>query len=320
MRIVFYIDYYKCVFTCKYYNVNGIHLQFIFHYLNYNNNTMVFLRNGHICKDGPEQIYGSPAHVFMKETREEFKKKHPNLKTAREAQRQAWDALSEKQKEKYAKLYEASVKEYEERLVMHYGGNKKDVAAAQEINRIPPKPKHPLNSLLIYLNENRDEYMKLNPDAPMTIVTKELSKRFSALSEKQKKPYQIAAKKESEAYEREFDMWEILYGQQFKEGQKVLKAQHRYHSQGKKQPLTYQQILSARGKRKLIPLGDEETKQVGGGEGRGRGRPKKQVPQQQNNRKSTSNARQSRSPSQNPKVTQDQKEQKTGGRGRPKKE
>ena len=42
---------------------------------------MVFLRSGQTAKNGPEKKYQNPEDVFRKETREEFKKKFPNLET-----------------------------------------------------------------------------------------------------------------------------------------------------------------------------------------------------------------------------------------------
>ena len=40
---------------------------------------MVYLRSGQTAKDGPEQKYQSASDIFKKETRDEFKKKYPDM-------------------------------------------------------------------------------------------------------------------------------------------------------------------------------------------------------------------------------------------------
>ncbi|KAM3137752.1 ATP-binding mismatch repair protein [Paramecium bursaria] len=273
---------------------------------------MVFLRSGQTAKNGPEKKYQNPEDVFRKETREEFKKKFPNLETAREGQKKAWQALSEKQKEKYAKLYEASVQEYQDGLVIHYGGTKKDIAAAQAINKIPNRPKVPMNAFFRYLDDHRENYLKEHPDSQIGDVVRVLAVQYNELPEKQKRPYELQTKKEFDAYHIELEKWEKEHEKEFKEGQKVLKDQHRYHSQGQKKEFQYQEILSHKQRRKLVPLGEEATRQIDG-----RGRPKKVQPQEeQNGRKSMSRGGlASRSPSSNPKI-QKEGEQKAAGRGR----
>ena len=90
-----------------------------------------------------------------------------------------------------------SVQEFEDNLVFFYGGTKKEIAAAQEIKKIPPKPKHPLNALFIYLNEQREDYMK-KQGVSITEAAKELSLKYNELSDKLKKPYETEARKKSE--------------------------------------------------------------------------------------------------------------------------
>ncbi|KAM3143188.1 hypothetical protein pb186bvf_004774 [Paramecium bursaria] len=255
--------------------IRTIHFKNIFHYLNFKNTHMVYLRSGQTAGQTIERKYQNAEDVYRKETREEFKKKYPDLNTAREAQKKGWKALSEKQKEKYARLYDESVKEYDDNLVLFYGGTKKDITAAQEIQRIPPKPKHPLNALFRYLQEHRADYMKAHPEKSLTEATKELSLQYSKLADKQKRPYEIETRKENDAWQKEMDKWENQYGDKFKEGQKVLKNQHKYHSQGRQKGFQYQEILSAKQRRMLLPLGDDDTKQVGG---RGRGRQSEKSP------------------------------------------
>ncbi|KAM3127517.1 hypothetical protein pb186bvf_020397 [Paramecium bursaria] len=162
-----------------------------------------------------------------------------------------------------------------------------------------------------FRQEHRADFMKANPEKSLTDATKELQ-----LPDKQKKAYEIEAKKENDAWDKDGEVGK--YGGKFKEGQKVLKNQHKYHSQGRQKGFQYQEILSAKQKRKLLPLGDDDTKPVGG---RGRGRQKSEKSKEDsNNRQSQFRGGNSRSPSSNPKAQQEHKDQQPAGRGKQKKQ
>ncbi|KAM3143185.1 high mobility group box 3 [Paramecium bursaria] len=286
--------------------------------------------------NAPERKYQNAEDVFRKETREEYKKKYPNMEAAKEAQKADWLALSERQKEIYTKLYVQSVNQYKKDLAKINGGSKKEGAAQQEGN-IPPKPKHGLNGYFIYLGEQREEYTKQHPNMSPSEITKGLSEMYNTLSDEQKNHYKQKAKKQAEVQDKLIEKWEEQYGDQIKEEKKKQKELRKYNSDGQKKDISYQEILSKKEKRKLVPLGNDVTKQ----EGKERGRPKKseqgqaskspledsKFQQEQDQKvqgkergrsKKSEQGQASKPPLENSKVQQEQ-DQKVQGKGRPKK-
>lgn len=117
-------------------------------------------------------------------------------KVAKEAQKKATvqARAEEKQREKQAKLATKAA------LKAHKGALKflpKIIKMADQANKANKAnaPKRPPSAYLIFSNENRSVVKSENPQMPAKLVMSELAKRWKALTDEQKQPYQLKALK-----------------------------------------------------------------------------------------------------------------------------
>lgn len=77
---------------------------------------------------------------------------------------------------------------------------KKDSKPKVKKSKDPSKKKKPRGPYIIYCAEIRNEIKVSNPDLTMTQISKELGKRWNALSEAEKHKYQTMANEEKQRY------------------------------------------------------------------------------------------------------------------------
>ena len=71
----------------------------------------------------------------------------------------------------------------------------------------PNAPKRPQSSYFLYCNERRVTLKKEKPELSMCEMTKELTKEWKALTEKQRKKYDDMQVKDKERYEKEMQSY-----------------------------------------------------------------------------------------------------------------
>ena len=67
----------------------------------------------------------------------------------------------------------------------------------------PNAPKRPMSSYFLFMNANRDELKKAEPDLKFGEMTKKLTEKWKALTDKEKQKYEDMAAKDRERYEKE---------------------------------------------------------------------------------------------------------------------
>jgi len=129
---------------------------------------------------------------FIADARKDIMAKNPTLKNTEILQEvgKRWATLPAEQKKKY----ETSAVKDKER----YGKEMKVYEAKH-----PRPPKRPQTSFIAYYKANYEKIKGENPSARMTEVCQTIGKRWGALSEEQKKPYEKTAAASKEKYLKE---------------------------------------------------------------------------------------------------------------------
>ena len=70
-------------------------------------------------------------------------------------------------------------------------------------------PKKPLSSYIFFSQQIREKIKRQNPNISMTELMKEISNRWSCISDKDKEPYNMMAKNDKLRYEQELMDYKI---------------------------------------------------------------------------------------------------------------
>jgi len=137
---------------------------------------------------------------------------------------QKWNALSEAAKKPYGKKAEALKKEYEQKMADFVaaggvkgkrkaekaeakaakGGSKK---ARKEARAASGQPKKPPTGYWLYLKENREAIEKEAGSKKPTLVASLAGKKWKAMSDAQKKPFEDKAAKAKAEYQKAMEEW-----------------------------------------------------------------------------------------------------------------
>jgi len=141
--------------------------------------------------------------LYMKDNRETIKRENPGVefldipkigatqwKALKQAQRVKYEALAEKEKQRYASEMTTYVPSPEDKKKKR---KKKD----------PNAPKRPTLAYIYYVNSRQDRVRKEHPDYKMTEVMRALGAEWRALDAKSKKPFEDMATKDKVRYQKE---------------------------------------------------------------------------------------------------------------------
>jgi len=169
----------------------------------------------------PKQPVGGAFGIFMSEKRPEYLQALPGKRASEVSKMggEAWKKLSDEEKASYQKKYEEKKAKYDKDMAdfLAAGGEKtkgtRALRTAKKMEKVLKKnkdanmPKKPAGGAYgVWLSENREAIVKSMPEGhKMTDVTKEASKKWSALSDDDKKPYQEKFLKKQEEYKVAFE-------------------------------------------------------------------------------------------------------------------
>mmetsp|Transcript_61469 Transcript_61469/g.173595 ORF Transcript_61469/g.173595 Transcript_61469/m.173595 type:complete len:202 (-) Transcript_61469:401-1006(-) len=137
---------------------------------------------------------------------------------------QKWNVLSEAAKKPYGKKAEALKKEYEQKMADFVaaggvkgkrkaekaeakaakGGSKK---ARKEARAASGQPKKPPTGYWLYLKENREAIEKAAGSKTPTLVASLAGKKWKAMSDAQKKPFEDKAARAKAEYQKAMEEW-----------------------------------------------------------------------------------------------------------------
>eukprot|EP00743_Colponemidia_sp_Colp-15_P001791 GILK01001955.1.p1 GENE.GILK01001955.1~~GILK01001955.1.p1 ORF type:complete len:177 (+),score=34.17 GILK01001955.1:82-612(+) len=111
-----------------------------------------------------------------------------------------WGAMSEEEKQPYElkaqedkQRYAGEMSTYDGPMTVQTRRGKKD----------PNMPKRAMSAYMYFAEEIRPEVKRTFPDLPVTEVMKEIARRWQALSEEDRKPYDMKADEDKKRYDRE---------------------------------------------------------------------------------------------------------------------
>jgi high mobility group protein B3 len=146
--------------------------------------------------------------LFCGEKREEVKSKNKNMSATEITSKLAelWKKISEKDKKKYETLAQEDKQRYEKELEEYTPPSdveEDSVKKGKKSKKERTGPKRPMSAYLYFCQESREAVKTEFPEMKGKEVTSELGKRWSALSESEKKPYEQKHETDKKRYENE---------------------------------------------------------------------------------------------------------------------
>jgi len=146
---------------------------------------------------------------FVQACRQEYEKKHPNEKVnfAEFSKRcgDQWKELPEAKKQKFKEISEKDKKRYEkemENYVPKDNVKQKDTGKKRKAKKEkdPNEPKRGLSAYFLFMKDERPNFVKNNPDTPVTQIAKELGQAWKECPPEVRKRYEDMAQKEKAKY------------------------------------------------------------------------------------------------------------------------
>lgn len=152
---------------------------------------------------------------FVQKTKEDFKKKNPSKSLVfaefSKSCSEQWKKMGDDEKKKFVQMAEKDKKRYDQemsRYVPPKGGK-----PARKAKKDPNAPKRALSAFFLYCGEERQKVRASLPaDSTVGDISKELGKKWKALSETAKQKYVNLAAKDKLRYEKEIKAYKAKGG------------------------------------------------------------------------------------------------------------